>query len=110
MSSIEKKLALIVIGVSAIICMIIMAVFIRKSEIDNKTIAELNAKLKQYESIQLPSKGEIDSLKANISNKDSIIKQIKIEYIKDVEIVKNMPDSDAVNLFHQLVWSDTSSN
>lgn len=103
-----EKLALVVTSISAIICMLVVAVFIKKSEIDNKTIAELNAKLKQYESVELPFTGEIDSLKTNIIYKDSIIKQIKVEYVKDVEWVKNMPDSAAVALFHQLVWAESN--
>lgn len=105
-----EKLALVVTSISAIICMLVVAILIRKSNIDNKTIAELNAKLKQYESVELPFTGEIDSIKTNISYKDSIIKQIKVEYVKDVEWVKNMPDSTAVALFHQLVWADTASS
>lgn len=76
----------------------------------NKVINELTYKLKQYENIDVPFTGEIDSLKQDIAAKDSIIKQIKIEYIKDVEWVKNMPDSAAVTLFHQLVWANDNAN
>lgn len=103
-----EKLAFVVISISATICMFVVAILIRKSNIDNNTITELTNKLKQYESVELPSTGEIDSLKVNISYKDSIIKQIKVEYVKDVEWVKNMPDSSAVALFHQLVWAESN--
>lgn len=71
-----------------------------------KTITELNDKLKQYESVDVPFKGEIDSLKVNIIYRDSIINRIKIKYVQDVEVIKNMPDSAAVILFDELVWAD----
>ena len=76
----------------------------------NKKITDLTNRLQQYENMELPSKGEIDSLCYNISYKDSIIKQITIEYVKDVEWVKNMPDSAAITLFNQLVWADENAD
>lgn len=92
-----------------LVCIIISGIFTLASNRDAKTINELTDKLKQYENIDSPFKGEIDSIKTNIAYKDSIIKQIKIEYVKDVEWVKNMPDSAAVALFHQLVWAEDNA-
>lgn len=92
-----------------LVCIIISGIFALTNSRDAKTINELTNKLKQYENINSPFKGEIDSLKANIAYKDSIIKQIKIEYVKDVEWVKNMPDSAAVALFYQLVWAEDNA-
>lgn len=92
-----------------LVCIIISGIFTLASNRDAKTINELTNKLKQYENIDSPFKGEIDSIKTNIAYKDSIIKQIKIEYVKDVEWVKNMPDSAAVALFHQLVWAEDNA-
>lgn len=92
-----------------LVCIIISGIFTLASNHDAKTINELTNKLKQYENINSPFKGEIDSIKTNIAYKDSIIKQIKIEYVKDVEWVKNMPDSAAVVLFHQLVWAEDNA-
>lgn len=105
----ERVSFIALIGV-IIICFISTFILTRKLDNSNKTITELNAKIKQYESIDVPSKGELDSIKTNISYKDSIIKQIKIEYIKDVEWVKNMPDSAAVALFNQLVWANDNAD
>ena len=92
-----------------LVCIIICGVFAFSSNHDAKIINELTNKIKQYESINPPFKGEMDSIKTNIAYKDSIIKQIKIEYVKDVEWVKNMPDSAAVALFHQLVWAEDNA-
>lgn len=105
----ERVSFIALIGV-IIICFINVFILTKKLDNNNKTITELNAKINQYESIDVPSKGELDSLKTNISYKDSIIKQIKTEYIKDVEWVKNMPDSAAVALFNQLVWANNNTD
>lgn len=93
-----------------LVCILMLAIFVGKNNKNAKIINGLTNKLQQYENIDVPFKGEMDSLKTNISYKDSIIKQIKIEYVKDVEWVKNMPDSTAVVLFHQLVWADDNAN
>lgn len=93
-----------------LVCILMLAIFVGKNNKNAKIVNELTNKLQQYENIDVPFKGEMDSLKTNISYKDSIIKQIKIEYVKDVEWVKNMPDSAAVALFHQLVWANDNAN
>ena len=106
--NIREKISFIAISGVAILCIIISLILAKINDNSKKTIIDLTNKLKQYESVELPFKGELDSLKVNISYKDSIIKQIKIEYVKDVEWVKNMPDSSAVVLFHQLVWAESN--
>lgn len=105
----EQIINIICIGF-AIIYFLSTILLIDKCDGYKKEIANLENKLNQYENVDVPSIGEIDSLKVNISYKDSIIKQIKIEYIKDVEWVKNMPDSAAVTLFHQLVWAESNAD
>lgn len=106
--NIGERIAFIACAGAAVICMVAVAILVRQGNIDKQKIEELTNKVKQYESIEIPSTGELDSLKNDINYKDSIIKQIKTEYIKDVEWVKNMPDSAAVALFHQLVWANSN--
>lgn len=108
MTTKEQIINIVCIGF-AIIYFVSTILVIDKCDTYKKEIANLEDKLKQYENIYIPSTGEIDSLKADINYKDSIIKQIKLEYIKDVEWVKNMPDSAAVALFHQLVWAESNA-
>lgn len=50
--------------------------------------------------------GDISSLVYNIEYRDSIIYNIKKEYIKDVEVVQNLPDSTTISKFNELVWTD----
>ena len=108
--NIGERIAFIACAGAAVICMVAIAILVRQNNFDKQKIEELTNKVKQYESIEIPSTGELDSLKNNINYKDSIIKQIKTEYIKDVEWVKNMPDSAAVALFHQLVWANSNAD
>lgn len=108
--NIGERIAFIACAGAAVICMVAVAILVRQGNLDKQKIEELTNKVKQYESIEIPSTGELDSLKNDINYKDSIIKQIKTEYIKDVEWVKNMPDSAAVALFHQLVWANSNTD
>lgn len=108
--NIGERIAFIACAGAAVICMVAIAILVRQNNFDKQKIEELTNKIKQYESIEIPSTGELDSLKNDINYKDSIIKQIKTEYIKDVEWVKNMPDSAAVALFHQLVWANSNAD
>lgn len=68
-------------------------------------IKELEAEVEYYKNAANPSGEVIDSLKYNIQYRDTTIFNIKKKYVEDVEIIKNMPDSSAVNLFHKLVWA-----
>jgi hypothetical protein len=95
----------IVIGVCIVVFIVVSEIRINKYK---KSIVNLTEELNEYKKIDVPSKGEIDSIKLNIQYKDSIISHITTEYIKDVEWVKNMPDSAAVALFNQLVWADSN--
>lgn len=108
--NIGERIAFIACAGAAVICMVAVAILVRQGNLDKQKIEELTNKVKQYESVEIPSIGELDSLKNDINYKDSIIKQIKTEYIKDVEWVKNMPDSAAVALFHQLVWANSNAD
>lgn len=72
----------------------------------NKQINELTNQIEYYKQAADPCKEIIDSLVYNIHYRDSIIYNIKTEYITNVEIVKEMSDSAVVDYFKQLVWSD----
>jgi uncharacterized coiled-coil DUF342 family protein len=93
-----------------IICIIIAIGFIcyKDFKINNykKQIIELTEEIEKYKQAANPSKEEIDSLAYNIQYRDSIIYDIKTKYIKDVEVIKTMPDSSVVDMFKELVWSD----
>jgi len=96
----------IVIGVIIIIFIAVSSICIKHYK---KQINDLTIELNKYKEIEHPSTGEIDSIKTIIHYKDSIISHITTEYIKDVEWVKNMPDSSAVALFNQLVWAEDNA-
>lgn len=106
----KEKVLSIAYSIVIIIYTITICILIQQNNSNEKQITELTRKLKQYENINIPSKEETDSIKINIHYKDSIIKFIKKEYIKDVELVKNMPDSSAIALFHQLVWANANTD
>ena len=72
----------------------------------NKTINQLNNEIEYYKQAANPSKEIIDSLVYNITYRDSIIYEHKIQYINDVETIKNTPDSSIVDLFYKSVWAD----
>lgn len=69
-------------------------------------INDLTEQVEYYKNAANPSGEVIDSLKYNIQYRDTTIVNIKKKYVEDVEIIKNMPDSAAVNLFHELVWAN----
>lgn len=77
-----------------------------KSKKRLNTINELNKEIEYYKNAANPSGEVIDSLKYNIKYRDTTIVNIKKKYVEDVEIIKNMPDSAAVNMFHELVWAN----
>lgn len=68
----------------------------------NKVIAELN----YYHNIDAAAIHKIDSIEYNIKQKDSIIYNIKTEYINEIEIIKANNDIDALAQFKELVESD----
>lgn len=71
-----------------------------------KEVKELNAIIEQYQEAANPSGEVIDSLVYNIEYRDSIIYNIKTEYIKDVEVIKTLSDSALVDNFYKLVWAE----
>ena len=67
----------------------------------NKALDELN----YYHNIDTNVVHKIDSIEYNIQIKDSIIYELKKEYINEIEIVKANNDIDALNQFKELVSS-----
>ena len=105
MSTLDKIVNYITIGCSIIIVFVCISL-INKNKKYEKQITELTNQIEYYKQAANPSKEKIDSLQDNIQHRDSIIYDIKTKYIKDVEIIKNMPDSNTVNLFKELVWAE----
>lgn len=68
----------------------------------NKALNELN----YYHNIDSIAIHKIDSIEYNIKQKDSIIYNIKTEYINEIEIIKANNDIDALAQFKELVESD----
>ena len=68
----------------------------------NKAIVELE----YYHNIDTNAIHKIDSIEYNIRQKDSIIYNIKTEFINEIEIIKANNDIDAVAQFKELVESD----
>lgn len=68
----------------------------------NKVITELE----YYHNIDTNAIHKIDSIEYNIRQKDSIIYNIKTEFINEIEIIKANNDIDAVAQFKELVESD----
>ena len=94
-----------IVGIFIIFC-IIFIVLSNKITTKDKEIKVLTEEINQYKQAANPSKEIIDSLTYNIEYRDSVIYNIKHKYITDVEVIKNMPDSTLVELFHKLVWSE----
>lgn len=101
-----KYIGYIATFVVLIVCCIIFIGLNNKVKHQNETINILTEEIAQYKQAANPSKEIIDSLVYNIEYRDTIVYNIKHKYIKDVEVVKNMPDSTLVELFHKLVWSE----
>lgn len=89
-----------------LICVIIGLSFYFTIKHKNAEIEFLNKQVEYYKQAANPSGEIIDSLFYNIEYRDSIIWDIKTKYIEDVEIVKSMPDSAAIILFNELVWTE----
>ena len=68
----------------------------------NEVLNELN----YYHNIDTNAIHKIDSIEYNIKQKDSIIYNIKTEFINEIEIIKANNDIDAVAQFKELVESD----
>lgn len=92
--------------VTIIVLLVILFIYTNKINKQEKEIIILNEQIEKYKQAANPSKETIDSLVYNIEHRDTIIYNIKHKYINDVEIIKNMPDSVAVDVFNKLVWSD----
>ena len=72
----------------------------------NKKYQQVIAELTYYKTIDTVAIHKIDSIEYNIKQKDSIIYNIKTEFINEIEIIKANNDIDAVTQFKQLVESE----
>lgn len=72
----------------------------------NKRYQQVISELTYYKTIDTVGIHKIDSIEYNIRQKDSIIYNIKTEFINEIEIIKANNDIDAVAQFKELVESD----
>ena len=72
----------------------------------NKKYNEVLNELNYYHNIDTTAIHKIDSIEYNIRQKDSIIYNIKTEFINEIEIIKANNDIDAVAQFKELVESE----
>lgn len=74
-----------------------------KFGLKSKEIETLRKKIEYYENIDSTYSHKIDSIEYNIQYRDSIIYNIKKEYIDEYEILAHNNDIDAVAEFEKLV-------
>lgn len=103
----ETKKSILVITILYLLGIIVISILYKinykKLNNDyNKVLTELE----YYHNIDTNAIHKIDSIEYNIRQKDSIIYNIKTEFINEIEIIKANNDVDAVAQFKELVESD----
>ena len=103
----EIKKSVLIISIVYLICVISLIIVYRINydKLNNKYNKALN-ELNYYHNIDSTVIHKIDSIEYNIKQKDSIIYNIKTEYINEIEIIKANNDIDALAQFKELVESD----
>lgn len=81
---------------------VVLFIALYKSNSENKRLQDI---VNYYNSIDSNVVEKVDSIEYNIQIKDSIIYELKKEYINEIEIVKANNDIDALNQFKELVSS-----
>lgn len=95
----------ILAAVAAIFVLLICGIAFQADK-HKKQINELKEQLEYYKNIDNSIKTKIDSIEYNIIYKDSVITEIKKNYIDEIEIVKNNNDVDALVEFERLVRAE----
>lgn len=101
---IKKSVLIISIVYTIVVISLILVYRISYDKLNkkyNKALDELN----YYHNIDTNVAHKVDSIEYNIQIKDSIIYELKKEYINEIEIVKANNDIDALNQFKELVSS-----
>ena len=103
----ETKKSILIISIVYLIFVISLIIIygINYKELNKKYNKALN-ELNYYHNIDSTAIHKIDSIEYNIKQKDSIIYNIKTEYINEIEIIKANNDIDALAQFKELVESD----
>lgn len=81
-------------------------IFVITTNKQRKQINELTKEIEYYKEAETPFKESIDSVVYRIVYRNSIIYNIKQDYLYDSEVIKNMSDTAAVGWFLQSVWSN----
>ncbi len=101
-----KKSILIVTILYLLSIIAISFVYRAKYKKLNNDYSKAITELEYYHNIDTVAIHKIDSIEYNIRQKDSIIYNIKTEFINEIEIIKANNDIDAVAQFKELVESD----
>lgn len=89
-----------------VLLIVLSIVFTVTTTKQRKQINELTKEVEYYKEAETPFKESIDSVVYRIVYRDSIIYNIKQDYLYDSEVIKNMSDTAAVGWFLQSVWSN----
>lgn len=103
----ETKKSILIISILYLIAVVILILaygseYSKLEEKYNEALNELN----YYHNVDTTAIHKIDSIEYNIKQKDSIIYNIKTEFINEIEIIKANNDIDALTQFKELVESD----
>lgn len=89
-----------------VLLFVLSIVFAITTNKQRKQINKLTKEIEYYKEAEIPFKESIDSVVHKINYRDSIIYNIKQDYLYDSEVIKNMSDTAAVGWFLQSVWSN----
>lgn len=89
-----------ILSIIFLIIIIVLGISIRKYNIENRRLQDI---VNYYNSIDSNVVEKVDSIEYNIQIKDSIIYELKKEYINEIEVVKANNDIDALGQFKELV-------
>lgn len=103
----EIKKSILVVTILYLLSIIAISIVYRvKYKKLNNDYNKVVTELEYYHNIDTVAIHKIDSIEYNIRQKDSIIYNIKTEFINEIEIIKANNDIDAVAQFKELVESD----
>lgn len=103
----EIKKSILIVTILYLLSIIAISVVYKvKYKKLNNDYDKVVTELEYYHNIDTNAIHKIDSIEYNIKQKDSIIYNIKTEFINEIEIIKANNDIDAVTQFKQLVESE----
>lgn len=92
-----------ILSIIFLVIIIALGISIRKYSTENRKLQDI---VNYYKSIDSNVVEKVDSIEYNIQIKDSIIYELKKEYINEIEVVKANNDIDALSQFKELVGAE----